>query len=106
MNYFEIETEIIYSSSMGLRSSKDDLVLDICLNLGTDQYISGTGAKDYLNLGKFMKNEIRVDFLPSLNPIYKQHSGDFIPNLSIIDLAMNESKEFIIEYLNGEPKFE
>ena len=106
VDYFNLKTEIIFSSSMGIKSSKGDLIIDICKEVGAETYISGLGAKDYINLENFKFNNIEVCFLPSRNPIYNQYSGEFIPDLSIIDLVMNESKDFVLEYLYGESNFE
>jgi hypothetical protein len=61
----------------------------ICESLGADTYLSGTGGKVYLDLEPFNKKGIKVLFQDFKHPVYKQLYGDFIPNLSILDLLFN-----------------
>jgi hypothetical protein len=61
----------------------------ICKSLGADTYLSGTGGREYLNIEPFHDKEITVTFQEFEHPIYPQLYGDFVPNLSIIDLLFN-----------------
>ena len=61
----------------------------ICKSLGADTYLSGTGAKEYLNLKPFHKKEITVIFQEFKHPVYPQLYDDFVPNLSLLDLLFN-----------------
>lgn len=95
-NLFEmlsIETKMIYSSSMSeINSQKDDLILDLCRNVGATRYISGPFGRDYLDISKFKKNDIELLFHDYKHPEYKQQFGGFSPYLSIIDLLFNHGK--------------
>ncbi len=97
--YLEIETDILLSSELQVEGQKSELVHNLCKKVGATHYISGEGAKDYLDIGLFSKNSIEVSFLKSYNPIYEQHHGSFIPNLSILDMIMNVDKEKMTDYL-------
>ena len=63
------------------------------------KYICGYGAENYLDFEKFANDNVEIGFLNSKNPIYKQFHGDFIPDLSILDMLMNVDRDNIKEYL-------
>ena len=96
-----VETKIIGASELKkFDSKKDDLVLDICKELSADLYISGSQGKGYLDLEKFKTQGVKVYFQDYQHPAYQQLWGEFLPNLSIIDLLFNEgpkSKEIILK---------
>ena len=93
------ETELYLASQLEVEGTKSDLVLSICKELSATEYISGLGSKDYLDLGSFNRHSIEVKFLESINPSYKQIHGEFIPDLSLIDMLMNVSKKNIKSYM-------
>jgi hypothetical protein len=61
----------------------------ICESVGADTYLSGAGGSDYLDLKPFNEKGIRVEFQNFKHPVYPQLYGDFIPNLSLLDLLFN-----------------
>ena len=61
----------------------------ICASLGADTYLSGAGGREYLNLDPFHTKDITVIFQEFQHPVYRQLYGDFIPNLSLLDLLFN-----------------
>jgi len=91
--FFEIlgiTTPLKYSSEMQVEGVKNELVLNICLATGCTHYISGPLGKDYLAEEDFTKKNIRVLYHDFFHPVYKQLYGEFLPNLSVIDLIFNE----------------
>lgn len=82
----EVQSKIIFSSSLGINSSKDDLILDICTELKADTYISGPFGKDYLDKTIFDEKKIKLLFHEYKHPEYKQMFPDFLPYMSILDL--------------------
>jgi len=97
----QIDTQIILTSEIkNKKEKKDKLVLEICNNLDADVYISGVLGKDYLNTSDFEKEKIDVYFQNYNHPKYSQLWGEFIPNMSIIDLLFNHgpnSKNIIMQ---------
>lgn len=86
-----LKTSIIKSSTLLITNAhKQDLVQEICRNLNCDIYVSGALGRDYLDVKKFNKYNIRVYFQDYQPPVYKQLWGSFVPNLSILDLLFNE----------------
>ena len=89
-----ISTKIYRSSSLGLTSSKSDLVLDICKLYSASIYYSGPMGANYLSVDDFTRAGIRIDYQTRSFPHYQQQWGDFIPGLSIVDYLMNGGKSF------------
>lgn len=58
-----------------------------------DQFINSIGGKELYNKDFFLTNNIKLNFLKPSEIIYKQFTNDFIPNLSIIDVMMFNSKQ-------------
>lgn len=97
-----IQTKIMKSSQLDLKTKGTQLLVDLCQYFGTDTYLSGIHGRDYLNAGLFNENNINLIFQDFKHPVYKQQYKDFVPNLSIIDLFLNcgpESAEVMNEYL-------
>lgn len=96
-NFLKINCNFINLSDLKIKSKKSDLILDICLELNTKEYITGKGSQNYLDLDKFKKNNIKVDFLTPKSEAYKQMYMDigFFENLSIIDKIFNKGFEII-----------
>ena len=86
-----IKTKIIKASDLKpTNKRKNDLILEICKHFKANTYISGILGKNYLNINEFEKNSIQVKFQDFIHPTYKQAYNEFIPNMSAIDLIMNE----------------
>jgi hypothetical protein len=93
MEEFAIVTPLINASEFGsFQSLKTDLVIDICRAASADKYLSGQGARDYLETERMAAAGIEVVWQPFTHPVYPQHtssSGAFVPNLCALDLLLN-----------------
>jgi len=89
LSAFCIKVEIVKSSTLGVRSEKGDLMLEICGEVGASTYISGISGKEYLDRAKFAKNNINLEFHQFHHPVYRQVYDPFIPCMSVIDLLFN-----------------
>lgn len=85
----DINVKIVYSSSLNTNCTSTDRLIEICKALDGQIYISGLGAKDYLNKVLFEENKIKLVFQNFKHPEYKQKFDPFIPNLSVIDALFN-----------------
>ena len=86
-----IKTKIIKASDLPpIDKNKNDLILEICKHLKAKTYISGILGKDYIKVSEFEKKNIKIKFQNFNHPIYDQVYKDFIPNMGIVDLIMNE----------------
>jgi hypothetical protein len=92
MSQLDITTETIRSSQMGIETVGSQRLLDMCKKLQATTYISGEMGKDYLDETIFDNNKIKVIYENFQHPVYNQIHGEFIPNMSIIDLLFNEGE--------------
>jgi len=92
--YLGIKTQIKYSSEIGFKDlNKTDRLVAICKNLGATEYLSPNRSADYLEPEKFETAGIKLQWHNYKHPKYKQQWGDFISNLSVIDLLFNYGKK-------------
>ena len=73
--------------------------MDICKKLGADIYINPIGGIELYDKKDFLQNNLKLYFIKMNEIIYKQFSDEFVPNLSIIDVLMFNSRQQIQEYL-------
>jgi hypothetical protein len=96
LKLFDIKTEITKMSEMNYDKTKQksDLILELVQKSGSTTYLSGTGAKEYMNIDDFSRNGIEVVFQDFSHPQYHQkNSPDFISGLSCLDMLFNEGIE-------------
>lgn len=84
-----IRTKLHLASSLPERGEATDRLVAICQALGADTYLSGAGAREYLDVQRFEEAGIRVVFQAFQCPLYPQRFGAFEPNLSLVDLMFN-----------------
>ena len=95
-----IETTVERAFNYNFEGAKSNLVLDMCLKLGADIYIFGRLGIDYADTEAFRSAGVKPFFQDYRHPVYRQLYGEFVPNLSIIDLLFNEgprSYEILME---------
>ena len=84
-----IKISLERSSNLNVSGEKTDRLVSICKALEADSYISGIGAKDYLETDKLEREGIKVTFQKFDHPVYPELYGVFISHLSIADLLFN-----------------
>lgn len=89
-NELQLKTKIIKSSKIKINSTGSEKLLEICKNLKCTTYLSGSLGKNYLDEKLFLDSGIKVVYENFDHPIYNQIQGEFISNMSIIDLLFNE----------------
>jgi len=108
MRYFMralgLQKPIVRASDYAFNGVKSDLVLDMCLKLKADSYIFGGEGKNYADAEGFRNAGVEPVFQQYVHPEYRQQHGPFIPNLSVVDLLMNEGPESlnILRGANGQ----
>ena len=93
--YLDMETEFIYESGLPERHDlkAQSLIIDTCKRLHADRYINAIGGRKLYDKEAFLKEGIELNFLKMDDIVYKQFNHEFIPNLSIIDVMMFNSKD-------------
>lgn len=85
-------SKLLVSSFYGCEGRATDLLVNIVKDVGGDTYLSGHGAKNYLEEKKFEKAGIKLIYSDFEHPIYDQQWGTFESNLSVIDALFNGVK--------------
>jgi hypothetical protein len=84
---FDPTKKIFLTSELPLDFTKKstEALIDICRAVKAEAYLSGAGAKVYLDEKLFIDAEIKLEWQEFHHPVYEQGGKEFIPNLSIID---------------------
>lgn len=100
-NYLGLSTKLIKSSCISKTAipKAESKVLDICLRLNASTYINAIRGMTLYSKENFLTNKIKLEFIKMKDIKYKQYRDNFIPNLSIIDLMMFNSKSEISKML-------
>lgn len=89
MSVFGIEVPVVLSSSLGVTSSSTARLVDIVRRVGGTTYLSGLGAKAYLDVGMFADNGLDLLWQRFEHPVYSQLHGEFAKGLSGLDCLFN-----------------
>jgi len=87
------QKKIIRSSTLNVQGDRIERLIRICEIFGADTFYEGASGKDYINDHDFLDRGVRVEYQNYRHPVYSQLYGDFIPNLSVIDLIFNHGKD-------------
>lgn len=101
LRLFDIHVPCVLSSSLQPTGHKNELQVDILRKVGATHYLSGIGARDYFDPAPFSEAGIEVTWQDFKHPVYPQLHGEFMPNLSSIDLLFNCGTERSREILRN-----
>jgi hypothetical protein len=89
--YFNLsdKTKFINSVDMGIPGASSQRLHDLCLAVAADIYVTGHGARKYLDHELFERSGIRVEYMKYLMTPYVQLHGDFTPYVTGLDLVAN-----------------
>ncbi len=86
-----IPTVFKYAQDFQLSDGKTEKLVELCKQTGASDYYTGPSAKNYLDETLFVREGIRVHYFDySGYPVYHQLYGEFVHEVSIIDLLLNE----------------
>jgi hypothetical protein len=86
------KTRFVRSSELAVAGSSSERVLAIVQRLGGDRYVTGQGARHYLQHSLFEAAGVAVEYLDYQRVPYPQRFGTFNPHVSILDLIANQGK--------------
>ena len=92
-NYFELNTEFSKSSELGIGGKSTKRLADICSHYGADKYITGLGARNYIDYDQFEEKNIELHYMQYEKKPYPQINGDFTPYVTILDLIAHCGKD-------------
>ena len=85
----DVKTPRMISSQMNPQGTSSAMLVDLLQKAGATRYISGQGARAYLDADLFEKARIELVWQNFRHPVYSQAHGAFIPMLSSIDALFN-----------------
>jgi hypothetical protein len=84
-----VKTKLKLLSELGVEEKGDKLLIQLCKQIGASRYLVHQAAGKYLNGELFQKAGIRLQFFKCPTWIYPQLWGDFLSDLSALDLLFN-----------------
>lgn len=81
------------SSDLGIDGRSDDRVLRVVQHFGGDVYVTGHGAKRYLDAQRFEDHGVEVRYMDYSCRPYPQQHGEFTPYVTSLDLLANTGPE-------------
>jgi hypothetical protein len=82
----EIDTRLVLMSELGVSGKGTPLVIDICRALAADRFMVQSSARAYYDPEAFAAEGIELVTFSKPPYVYPQLWGDFIANLSVLDM--------------------
>lgn len=98
---FAPRTGFLKSSALGIQGRSWERVLAVVKHLGGDAYVTGHGAKEYLDHAAFEAAGVRVEYMRYERRPYPQLHGQFTPYVSVLDLIANRGRAGIESISSG-----
>jgi len=102
LTFLGIDTKLVLSSELNKNCSLhgQDKVLDICRVLDATEYLNAIGGQELYDRDTFAEKGVRLGFVKTDELEYLQFGGQFVPDLSIIDVLMFNGKDGTLKLLN------
>lgn len=84
-----IRTPIHRASQLGVSGGQSERLVNLCRHFGAARYLSGSAARDYLDVRAFDAVGTEVIWQEYAHPAYPQQFPPFVGHLSAIDLLLN-----------------
>lgn len=101
-NMIGIQTRFVDSKNYDLSGERVERLMNILIQLGATQYISGPSAKDYLSGSEYLFEQNKIELIYkdySSYPQYKQMREPFLHSVSILDLLVNVKLDKVKDYI-------
>ena len=85
-DYLKIKTRIMLMSELGVSGKGTSVIIDICKSLGSTQFLVQSSALAYYDPSRFISEGLELVSFKKPEYIYPQMWGDFIANLSVLDM--------------------
>lgn len=89
MKTLDIRTQTVLLSDLEVSSTGNRRLLDICKKTGATQFLAQAPAKKFIDEKLFLEAGVELNFFTPPTPVYPQLWGDFLANLSTLDLVLN-----------------
>ena len=88
-----LKTELYLQSELGVAGKGTELIINICKHLQADTYMTFPIVEKYLDIFQMDQSGIQIKFSSFHPPVYPQLWGEFIYNLSTLDMLLNCSEK-------------
>ncbi len=95
---FSLKTRLLLQTDLGISGKGTDLLIKICKCVGAKRFSIFPMVEKHIDAVSMKKNGIELVFLDFHPPVYPQLWGDFIYNLSTLDMLLNcgpKSREIV-----------
>lgn len=90
---FELVEDIRFSSTMNIKGSKTEMLIELTNAVRGGVYMSGEGARDYFDEELFNRSGLKHVFVKFEHPKYPQLGRNFMEGMGCIDLLFNCGKD-------------
>lgn len=92
-DFLGVQTKLTSSWDYTLIEGKTERLVDLCVQAGASEYISGPSARAYIDEQIFADRGVKLTWFDYDGyPEYRQFWGDFAHNVSILDLLFHYGK--------------
>ncbi len=96
-----LQTKFIRSSEMEIGGRSTQRLVDICMSLGAKRYVTGHGAKNYMDHEAFEAVGIDVLYMGYQPKPWKQDKEEFTPYVSILDTISSVSASNVVNHMTS-----
>lgn len=91
LEIFHLKPKIIFSSELDVEGQKGERVINLVRAAGATHYLSGAGAKEYLEPAAFAAAGLGLSFQEFSHPVYRQSAGaEFAPGAFALEWFIEE----------------
>ena len=99
LELFRVKPKIVFASDYPVEGQKGDMVLNLTRAVGGGHYLSGSGAKVYIDEGTFAKAGIGLSFQEFHHPHWAQSvKGPFQPATFALEWIIEEGEKAVEEF--------
>lgn len=102
-SHLGIETELLLSSTIPKNNALrgQDKVLHLCELLGASEYDNAIGGQALYSREAFAEHGVALRFLKTQQVVYPQAAEEFVSNLSLLDVLMQNGRDGVRELLGA-----
>lgn len=89
LDFLRIPTRIVLMSDLGISGKGTPLIIELCKSLGATQFLVQSSALAHYDPTQFQSADLELVSCKIPEYIYPQMWGDYIANLSILDMMFN-----------------
>lgn len=88
-------TSELINQGFTIEGIKSELIIKMCKVVSANVFVFGRDGRTYIEKQVFYNNKVRFVFQDYIHPVYNQIHGDFVSQMSFLDLLFNYGPESI-----------